>query len=104
MKRLSTVFILVFLFSATNHALESSQGTGPFEKILKTHWNEKEYRFDHASSEMKTSYLNLKDYTDSEVVAGTAFGAKASVIIQANLQNIEEYYSNEKAINSLGET
>jgi len=79
-------------------------GATEFDKILKEHWQNKDYRFDHASNEIKSFSLNLKKYSDADLNPGTAFGARGSVIVSADMADVTNYYSKRSSIYGLGQT
>src|SRR5260221_14656818 len=99
--RYSRLILFLTFFSATGLCQNSVLGKAEFNKILDLHWQKKEYRFAHASTEIQSDVVDLEGFTNSPVVPGTAFGAKASVIVNADIKDINNYYLKKEAYGDL---
>jgi hypothetical protein len=89
---LNLIIIILTILSSFALADDNGLGKPEFDKILKIHWDRKEYRFDRAGPEINADFLDLRDFTADPIVPGTAFGAKANCVVSAKIDEIEGYY------------
>jgi hypothetical protein len=84
--------ILCVSGSAFSDTKSSTLGIAEFDKILKEHDENAESRSSHVTYDIKSRPLDNKLYFNPEPVSNTAYGERASVIVDADIREINTYY------------